>query len=40
MYQKPRVERFGTLRELTQTGASGVTDGATVHLTPPPPPRS
>lgn len=26
MYEKPKVERFGTLRELTQTGVSGVGD--------------
>jgi len=26
MYEKPRVERFGTLRELTRTGVSGVGD--------------
>lgn len=23
MYQKPKVERFGTFRELTQAGGSG-----------------
>lgn len=26
MYEKPKVERFGTLRELTKTGVSGVGD--------------
>lgn len=27
MYQKPKIERFGTFRELTQAGFNGVTDG-------------
>ena len=27
MYQKPRVERFGTFRELTRLGFTGVSDG-------------
>lgn len=26
MYQKPKLERFGTLRELTETGVTGVGD--------------
>ena len=30
MYQKPRVERFGTFRELTQAGFTGNCDGYTV----------
>ena len=30
MYQKPRVERFGTFRELTQVGFTGTSDGATL----------
>lgn len=30
MYQKPRVERFGTFRELTQVGFNGSTDGFTI----------
>ncbi len=30
MYQKPRVERFGTVRELTLVGWSGATDGFTI----------
>jgi hypothetical protein len=30
MYQKPRVECFGTLRELTLAGFQGATDGMTV----------
>lgn len=30
MYQKPRVERFGTFRELTQVGFSGSQDGFTI----------
>ena len=30
MYQKPRVERFGTFRELTQAGTLGQGDGAAV----------
>ena len=30
MYQKPKVERFGTFRELTQTGPLCNTDGGTV----------
>ena len=27
MYEKPRVERFGTFRELTQVGFTGASDG-------------
>ena len=34
MYQKPKVERFGTLRELTQAGTGTVGDGAATHLRP------
>ena len=34
MYQKPRVERFGTLRELTQVGTGAVNDGQFTHLRP------
>jgi hypothetical protein len=30
MYQKPKVERFGTFRELTQIGFNGSTDGFTI----------
>ena len=30
MYQKPKVERFGTFRELTQIGFNGDTDGFTI----------
>lgn len=30
MYQKPRVERFGTVRELTLVGFDGASDGFTV----------
>jgi len=30
VYQKPRVERFGTFRELTQVGFNGTTDGFTI----------
>jgi hypothetical protein len=30
MYQKPRVERFGSFRELTRVGFSGSSDGFTV----------
>ncbi len=30
MYQKPRVERFGTVRELTLVGWNGATDGFTI----------
>ncbi|MFI5241963.1 MAG: lasso RiPP family leader peptide-containing protein [Gemmatimonadales bacterium] len=30
MYQKPKVERFGTFRELTQVGFNGTTDGFTI----------
>ena len=29
MYQKPSVQRFGTFRDLTQAGCSGMTDGET-----------
>ncbi|MFN2400634.1 MAG: lasso RiPP family leader peptide-containing protein [Gemmatimonadaceae bacterium] len=31
LYEKPRVVRFGTFRELTQTGNSGPSDGAAIH---------
>ena len=30
MYTKPAVERFGTVRDLTLVGISGVSDGLTV----------
>ena len=30
MYSKPVVERFGTFRELTQTGIGGAGDGCIV----------
>ncbi|HEX8718310.1 MAG TPA: lasso RiPP family leader peptide-containing protein [Gemmatimonadaceae bacterium] len=30
MYQKPKVERYGTFRELTQVGFNGTSDGYTV----------
>jgi len=30
MYSKPTVERFGTFRELTQTGTGGAGDGCIV----------
>lgn len=30
MYQKPKVERFGTFRELTQIGLQGSSDGFTI----------
>ena len=30
MYQKPKVERFGTFRELTRVGFNGTTDGFTI----------
>ena len=30
VYQKPRVERFGSFRELTQVGFNGTTDGFTI----------
>ena len=30
MYNKPMLERFGTFRELTQTGTSGGGDGCIV----------
>ncbi len=30
MYRKPTVVRFGTLRELTKIGFTGVSDGTTV----------
>lgn len=29
-YQKPVLQRFGTLRELTRSGALGVGDGSTI----------
>ena len=29
MYQQPTVQRFGTFRDLTQAGCSGMTDGET-----------
>jgi len=31
MYQKPMVERFGTVRELTLVGFTGSTDGYTIQ---------
>lgn len=31
MYSKPRVERFGTFRELTRVGFNGQSDGYTVN---------
>lgn len=33
MYQKPRVQRFGTFRELTQAGIDGACDGYSVTNT-------
>ncbi|MGH7649118.1 MAG: lasso RiPP family leader peptide-containing protein [Gemmatimonadaceae bacterium] len=30
VYQKPKVERFGTFRELTQIGLQGSSDGFTI----------
>jgi len=30
VYQKPKVERYGTFRELTQVGFNGTSDGYTV----------
>lgn len=30
MYQKPRVERYGTFRELTRLGFTGTSDGLLV----------
>lgn len=33
MYEKPKVQRFGTFRELTQAGVSGACDGFTVTST-------
>lgn len=30
MYSKPRVERFGTFRDLTKTGIGGAGDGCIV----------
>ncbi|GEM_PF-637245 len=30
VYQKPKVERFGTFRELTQIGFQGSSDGYTI----------
>lgn len=30
VYQKPKVERFGTFRELTQIGLQGSSDGYTI----------
>jgi hypothetical protein len=33
MYEKPRVERYGTFRELTLIGLSGSSDGFTVTNT-------
>ena len=30
VYQKPKVERFGTFRELTQIGLQGNSDGYTI----------
>ena len=30
MYQKPMIERFGSFRDLTQTGCFGAADGFSV----------
>lgn len=30
MYEKPRVERYGAFRELTQLGFTGASDGFTI----------
>lgn len=30
MYEKPKVQRFGTFRELTQAGVTGACDGFSV----------
>ena len=30
MYQKPKLERFGTFRELTRLGLSNASDGASI----------
>ena len=30
VYEKPKVQRFGTFRELTQAGVTGSCDGFTV----------
>lgn len=30
MYKKPRVERFGTFRDLTEAGTTGGTDPLTI----------
>ena len=35
VYQKPKVERFGTFRELTQVGFQGTSDGFTICGTAP-----
>lgn len=31
MYEKPRVERFGTFRDLTQAGTTGLGDLAVIN---------
>ncbi len=33
VYEKPKVQRFGTFRELTQAGVTGSCDGFTVTST-------
>lgn len=33
VYEKPKVQRFGTFRELTQAGVTGACDGFTVTST-------
>ena len=35
MYEKPSVQRFGTFRDLTQAGCSGMSDGETFKGTGP-----
>jgi hypothetical protein len=37
IYQKPRLERFGTLRELTRVGCTLGGDGIWICRTPEPP---
>lgn len=36
VYQAPRIERFGTMRELTQVGCTLGGDGVWICSTPPP----
>jgi len=35
IYEKPKLEKFGTFRDLTEAGALGVGDGGTILCASP-----